>query len=307
MNKTLKGTLLGAGMIALTGLMTACGGGGGGGAAATHPVIIVHGGYWGYYKGVVFCDFGNSYCGTGLAYGIATGGLYYNGIYYTSGPISGGVSSGGTTSGGTTSGGTTSGGTTSGGTTSGGTTSGGTVSSGGPTSGGTTSGGTTSGGTTSGGTTSGGTYSGGSGGTSSGGYYSGGTSSGQSMDQGTADVNLQRGMAQNAQLDARASATAAQFQMSFESARQLTQLAARMNVLQQNGQLTDADREALARSALAVAGLEENEVTDAVAKAANGDKAAIETVMEKGANNLGMKSTAVLKNQILPSLGVNVP
>jgi hypothetical protein len=172
-----------------------------------------------------------------------------------------------------------------------------------------TSGGYISGGTTSGGTTSGGTISGGttSGGTTSSGSTSSGTSSGTGIDQETTDVNLQRGEAKGATLDAKAQAMATQFQMSFEGARQLTQLADKMQLLQQSGQLTADDRAALARSALAVAGIEESEVTDAIAKAANGDKNAVEVVMAKAATNLGMPSTAMLRDQILPSLGVIVP
>jgi hypothetical protein len=337
MSTTYTRVLVGVGAIALTGLMTACGGGGGSssapttGSTTTKPdtttpikpgtttppvttkpptttpppvgtkppvakppasvVIIVHNGFWGYYTGLVFCDFGNNYCESGRAYGITTGGLYYNGIYYTSGPVSTGTTSGGVVS---------SGGMISGGTTSGGTTSGGTVSSGGPVSGGTTSGGTTSGGTTSGG------YS--SGGTSSGGYSSGGTtSSGDGIDQDTTDVNLQRGMAENAELDSRAQVMATQFQMDFEGARQLTQLADKMQILEQSGEMSDDDRAALARSALAVAGVEEDEVNDAAAKAAQGDISAVNTVMTKAATNLGMPSTAMLRDQILPSLGIVVP
>jgi len=114
-------------------------------------------------------------------------------------------------------------------------------------------------------------------------------------------------LAKNAALDAKAQVMATQFQMDFEGARQLTQLADKFELLQQSGQLTDADRAALARSALAVAGVEENEVNDAVAKAAQGDKNAVEFVMTKAATNLGMPSTAMLRDQILPSVGVVVP
>jgi hypothetical protein len=120
-------------------------------------------------------------------------------------------------------------------------------------------------------------------------------------------VNLQRGMAANAVLDAKAQVTATQFQMDFESARQLTQLADKMQMLQSAGQLTDADRGAIARSALAVAGVEESEVNAASIAAAQGDKTAVNSVMTKAAANLGMPSSAMLRDQILPSLGVMVP
>ena len=75
----------------------------------------------------------------------------------------------------------------------------------------------------------------------------------------------------------------------------------------QQGSLTEVDRQSLATSALAVAVLQMSDVTDAIQHASNGDKSAIEQVMEKGAANLGMPSTAMLREQILPSLGINVP
>ncbi len=114
-------------------------------------------------------------------------------------------------------------------------------------------------------------------------------------------------MAAQANLDARAQIAANQFQMNFESARQLTELADKMALLEQSGQISSDDREALARSALSVAGLQIQDVTDAIQRAANGDKNAIEDVMQKGATTLGMPSTAMLRDQILPSLGIMVP
>jgi hypothetical protein len=133
------------------------------------------------------------------------------------------------------------------------------------------------------------------------------TQSSTGIAQDTTDVNLQRGLAADADLDSRAQVTATQFQMNFDSARQLTALADKMAILQQEGQLSSDDRAALARSALAVAGLQENDVTDAIARAANGDQNAIEDVMMTGATTLGMPSTTMLRDQILPSLGVLVP
>ncbi len=281
----------GLGVAALA--LSACGGGGGGSSVWT-PVIIVHNGYWGYYYNGGWCDWSNDYCNTGLNYGITSGGLYYNGVYYTSGTTSPGT--GGTTSPGT--GGT--GGTTSPGT--GGT--GGTTSPG--TGGGTTIGGATSPGT--GGTTIGGTTSTGTG--SGTGTTSSGTTNGTAgIENSTTDVNLMRAMASMDQVNSQASSLVNQFPMSFESARQLVQLSDKMQILQQNNQLTSDDRDAIATAALAVGGVSKADVSDALAKFANGDKSALTNVELKYAHNVGLSDDEmpVVRDQILPTLGVQVP
>ena len=119
-----KQLCLGAGLGIAALALSACGGGSSG--VGSGVVVISHGGYWGYYSGIDFCDFVNNYCGSGLAYGITGNGFYYNGV--SSGTTSPGIISTGVISTGIT-GGTTSTGTT-GGSTSTGTTGGGSTSSG---------------------------------------------------------------------------------------------------------------------------------------------------------------------------------
>jgi hypothetical protein len=255
---------------------------GAGCAPGSHPVIIIHNGYYGYYDGALWCDWTNDYCGTGVSYGIGDNGCYYNG-YYCSGGYSTGVGSGGYSTGvGSTGTGST-----------------GTGSTGGIVSTGTGSTGTGSTGATSGGYTTGST--GGSTGSGSSG------SSGYSMNGGTKDVDLQRAALQQQDLDNRATQLAAQYQMNFESARQLTQLADQMQKLSAQGQMTDNDRDALARSALGVAGVSPADVQAAIVRATkNQDKTALQQLMDKAASNLGMSSSAALRDEILPSLGLTV-
>ena len=95
--------------------------------------------------------------------------------------------------------------------------------------------------------------------------------------------------------------------MSVESARSLTQLSDRMNLLSTQRQLTADDHDALAHSALAVAGVDTPEVSKVVAAMANHDNSAVDALIEKAAVNLGMPSSAGLRDQILPSFGVQIP
>jgi hypothetical protein len=262
------------------------------------PVIIYYSGYYGYYNNTVFCDWTNNYCGTGLGWGIIDGGTYCDYTYcggtitWSNGGSSGTTSTGGST-GGTTSGST--GGSTSGST--GGTTSG---STGGSTSGST--GGSTSGST--GGTTG---STGTSGSTGVSGSTGGSTGAVASIGSMTHDVDLQRVQQQHADLMVRAQSVAAQFQMSVTSAVQLTQLSDRMNTLTTNGQqMTDADRAALSEAALNVAGISMDDANAAAANAIKGDKTAVNALIEKAAANLGMSSSATLRTQIMPALGINI-
>ena len=70
--------------------------------------------------------------------------------------------------------------------------------------------------------------------------------------------------------------------------------------------MTDDDRVALADAALNVAGISNDQVTAAYANYMNGDTTAVETLLTQAATNLGMPSSAGLKDQILPSLGINL-
>ena len=94
--------------------------------------------------------------------------------------------------------------------------------------------------------------------------------------------------------------------MNIEAARQLTQIADRMQSLTVQGSMTDDDRQAVTTAALGVAGITNDQVTQAYAKFGNGDKTAVEGLLTQAATNLGMPSTAGLRDQILPSLGINL-
>jgi hypothetical protein len=97
--------------------------------------------------------------------------------------------------------------------------------------------------------------------------------------------------------------------MSVEAARQLTQISDRMQMLQaqggQNG-MSDDDRVAVTNAALSVAGITNEQVTAAYAGFINGDSNAVNALLVQAATNLGMPSTAGLKEQLLPSLGINL-
>jgi len=94
--------------------------------------------------------------------------------------------------------------------------------------------------------------------------------------------------------------------MSFDSARQLAQLADQMSTLTASGADSEEAREAIAHAALGVAGISSDDVNQAVATAIkNGDQTAISALMDKAATNLGMQSSAGLRDQLLPTLGIN--
>lgn len=135
-----------------------------------------------------------------------------------------------------------------------------------------------------------------------------GNGSGFSVGGATKDVDLQRADLQQQAIEDRAQGIAQQFSMNIESARQLTQLADRMQQLTAagKGQISDDDRQMMAEAALGVAGVKADEVTAAYAKLAQGDKAAVEGLLGKAAANLGMPSAAGLREQILPALGINL-
>ena len=93
--------------------------------------------------------------------------------------------------------------------------------------------------------------------------------------------------------------------MSFDSARQLAQLADQFSTLSSNGQITEEQREQITHAALSVAGLTTDDVNAAISDALQGNANAIDDLMNKAATNLGMQSSAGLRDQLLPSLGIN--
>jgi hypothetical protein len=122
----------------------------------------------------------------------------------------------------------------------------------------------------------------------------------------TKDVDLQRANLQDQKLDTAAHALVDQYQMSFENARQLAQLSDKLQTLTASGQITDEAREDLANSALGVAGISSDDVNNAAADMIqNGNQQAIQVLMDKAATNLGMPSSAGLRDQLLPSLGIH--
>jgi flagellar biosynthesis/type III secretory pathway protein FliH len=135
------------------------------------------------------------------------------------------------------------------------------------------------------------------------GYYDG--SYGYSVGGVTKDVDLQRAKIQEQKLADQAEALANQFQMSVESATQLTQLSQKVKKMAMTGHMTVKDREAITKSALAVAGITVDEVNEAFAHAMAGDKSATDDLLDKAASNLGMNSSADLRDKLLPSFGVN--
>ena len=338
LQQRIKQLCVGAGLGVAALALTACGGGSSGRGGGV--VILVHNGYWGYYDGVEFCDALNSYCNTSLAYGISDNGLYYNGQY-----VSGTTSTGGgvtSTGGGTTStgGGTTSTGGTyigapvgsvsTGGTTTTTSTGGATTSTGGytySTGGGTTSTGSTTGSTSTGGATTstgGYTYSTGSGATSTGGGVTstgggttstgGTTSSGYTntttgIENSTTDTGMMQAMVNMADVNAQANQMVTEFPISFEAARQLVQLQDKMQILQQNQELTGADQQALASAALSVGKVSHKDVVNALAQYANGNKNALTNVELKYAKGIGLPQSylPMVRDQILPRLGVTLP
>ena len=294
----LKQICVGAGLAVAALALTACGGGASG--AGSGVAILVHNGCWGYYDGIDFCDRSNNYCGTGLNYGISSSGLYYNG-QSTGGITStgGGITSTGGGTGGTTSTGGGTGGTTS---TGGGTT---IVSTGNPTMVSTGVAGGTTGGVTSTGVAGGTTSTGGTGGTTSSGY----TNTTTGIENSTTDTGMMQAMVNMADVNAQANQMVTEFPISFEAARQLVQLQDKMQILQQNHELTGADQQALASAALSVGKVSHKDVVNALAQYANGNKNALTNVELKYAKGIGLPQSylPMVRDQILPRLGVTLP
>jgi hypothetical protein len=95
--------------------------------------------------------------------------------------------------------------------------------------------------------------------------------------------------------------------MSYDSAKQLTDLSDQVRQMAQAGQMTSADRLAVAHSALKIAGLTPTEVDTAIGQAMKLNMAPMNDVMEKAAKNLGMSSSADLRDKLLPSVGLSMP
>jgi len=127
------------------------------------------------------------------------------------------------------------------------------------------------------------------------------------MGDDTHDTDLQRAEAQEQNLADRAQGISDQYQMTYEKAMELTKLADKVQAMTVQGQMTEDDRDAVVASAMGAAGVSEAEVNAAVASVAkDGNQNAINALMEKAAKNLGMPSSAGLRDQLLPSLGIQL-
>ena len=134
-----------------------------------------------------------------------------------------------------------------------------------------------------------------------------GNSLGNSVGSDTHDTDLQRAEAQQQSLADRAQNISDQFQMTYEKAFELTQLADKVQTMTVQGQMTLADRNAVVNSAMGMAGITAAEVNAAVSSVAqDGNQNAINALMDKAAANLGMSSSAGLRDQILPALGIQL-
>lgn len=119
------------------------------------------------------------------------------------------------------------------------------------------------------------------------------------------DTDLQIAQVQQADFEARAEQIANRFQMELNSARQLTQLADKVEEMTRKSGLSSDDREAITESALGVAGISTDEVNQAIGKMLDeGNQKPIDALMNKAARNLGMPSSVGIREELLPALGI---
>ena len=112
---------------------------------------------------------------------------------------------------------------------------------------------------------------------------------------------------QDQDLSNRAQSVSNQFQMSYDKALALTKLADKVQAMSAQEQMSVDDRDAIVNSAMGIAGISEDEVDAAIAQTVqSNDQKAINDLMEKAATNLGMPSSAGLRDQILPRLGIQL-
>jgi hypothetical protein len=145
-------------------------------------------------------------------------------------------------------------------------------------------------------------------------YYVGGFYNGSqyvpalnSTSSGTKDVDLQRADVQQATRNAHAQVLVNKFGMSVQSASQIVELVDRVQTMSSAGQgFTSTDIQSISQSVLSIAGLSPDEVNGAIAKSLQGDDSSTDALLNKAAQNLGMPSSAVLRNQLLPALGISL-
>jgi hypothetical protein len=123
----------------------------------------------------------------------------------------------------------------------------------------------------------------------------------------TRDTDLQQANLQRAGLVQRAAMVSANFQMDFGKAVQLTTLADKLNAIQSAGQsLSDGDRSAVLQTLNGIAGTTQEQLSKAVIQSLQGNSQPAQELVETISKNLGMPSSASLKNQILPQLGLDL-
>lgn len=122
----------------------------------------------------------------------------------------------------------------------------------------------------------------------------------------TKDVNLQRAQLEGVDLDSRATDVANEFNMNLDNAKQFVALADRVQAMTAAGKMTEADRDAVTASALSIAQINKDDVNNAITSMVrDGNQDAINQLMDKAATNLGMPSSASLRDRLLPALGIH--
>jgi hypothetical protein len=130
---------------------------------------------------------------------------------------------------------------------------------------------------------------------------------GFSNESDTRDTDLQQANLEQSDTTQRAQNLADHFQMSFDNALQVTELADKMNQLTASGQMTDEDRAAISDAALNLAGVTGAEVNAAVSDILTSkDETKMNALMDQAAAHLGMASSAGLRDEILPALGMHL-
>jgi hypothetical protein len=135
--------------------------------------------------------------------------------------------------------------------------------------------------------------------------YGQGTLYSQNTD--TRDTDLQQANLQQTNFAQRAATVSANFQMDFAKAVQLTTLSDKLTAIKSQGQaLTNDDRTAVMQTLQAVAGVSSDDLSKAVTQQLQGNGQAANDLVETISKNLGMPSSATLRNQILPQLGLDL-
>jgi hypothetical protein len=82
-------------------------------------------------------------------------------------------------------------------------------------------------------------------------------------------------------------------------------LADRVQALNAQGAVSADDEQGVIQAAMGIAGLSQDEINSAITQSLQGNESATNSLMEKAAQNLGMSSTATLRDQLLPALGIS--